>query len=135
MTESQNETNIEFRPEENLIRADFHGVFSLDEWLAQIDRIAHHPDYRPGMDAVHDLRDAKLDFPASRLGEMLSELRKRTSEWGGGWRFAVVVTDPLTYGLSGMSTFWLDKESFRISVFRDPDQAERWARSRDEDGR
>ncbi len=122
------ETDVDLRPDENLVRVRFRGTFTADEWLAALDGVVADPGYRPGMNVLHDLRDAKLDIPPTGVGPLLAELRSRVDRWGEGWRYGLVVADPLTYGLSRVGTTWFGGAPFEISVFRDADQAERWVR-------
>lgn len=122
------QTLVDFRPEERLVRVRFEGTFTVDEWLDALDGVVADAAYLPGMNVLHDLRGAKIDIPPTQVGSMLGRLRERVGAWGEGWRYGMVVTDPLTYGLSRLGTVWFEDAPFEISIFRDPDQAEGWLR-------
>jgi hypothetical protein len=79
---------------------------------------------------VGDLRSARLSFSAVDIREIARFIHERQPEKPLP-RLAVVATRDLEFGLARMFETWREDRSTDVRVFRDYDEAVRWAGSPD----
>lgn len=127
MTEpSENSTTMVVDPDRNLLRVTLEGRYDLRDWLEVIQAVGMVEGYEPGMDALHDARDAYFDFTHEDVRILTDWVRGRMDVWGSRWRYATVVSTDLMYGLSRMVASWFADAPFEASVFRSMEAAEAW---------
>lgn len=84
----------------------------------------HDPAFRPGMPVLIDSRKTSVAPSRGGVAEraaFLAGLRPRV-----GPRCALVVSDPLHYGLARMLAAFGEPQGLEIQVFQDPEHAEAW---------
>ena len=112
-------------PQSHLVCRTVTGAYSLDQMIASIEATFQHPDYRPGMKELADLREcvhgATKEDIASLVEWVLGHREAAT-----GARAAVVVSTAVTDGMSRMAQMYLDGFPSEIAVFYDMDEAKRW---------
>jgi hypothetical protein len=98
---------------------------TLDEWKAAIDGALANSDYEPGMGVLHDTRLTK-HFPS------IEEAKERVAfvQRCGIRRWAVLAGSQLGYGLGRMGEGLSSGTSTQVRAFKDPAEAEGWARGR-----
>ncbi len=100
------------------------GPYDDDELRAAWNRAFSDPAFSEGMPALIDSRKTLAN--PTRAGvvaraDFLAGLRSRI-----GARCALVVSDPLHYGLARMLAAFTESSGLEIQVFEDPARAEAW---------
>jgi hypothetical protein len=113
--------------EARLVRAAVRGDFTADDMLACVSAAALDAG-EAGYNVVSDHRE--IGEPATRsqvvtLVEHLATLRR----YFAGARWAVIVSKPASFGMMRMLGTMAERVPMEVHVFKDAEQAERWARS------
>jgi hypothetical protein len=99
---------------------------SFEEWRAAIEEAVASRDYRPGMGLVHDLRRSTRIPPTgeveARAYHAAGQMRAHAIR-----RWALVVTSDAAFGIVRLAEMLAEK-AVDIRAFRDPEDAEAWAR-------
>ena len=98
---------------------------TLAEWKAAVDAALADGDYRPGMGVLHDQRRLR-DAPSAEEGRA----RAAYVAWRGMRRWAVLAGSDAAYGMGRMGEGISSGTATEIRAFRDPAEAEAWARRR-----
>lgn len=109
-----------------LVFTTISGHVDTDELVRALEGCVGHRDFRPGLNGIADLRRARYDARSEdikRLAELMAMHRDRI----GSSRTAIVVSSDVAYGLSRMYQAFADDTSIQTRIFRDIDEAERWA--------
>ena len=108
---------------EGLIRLESSGSVTFAEWKAGVDAALASTDYRPGMGVVHDQRRLR-DAPSAEEGRARAAYVVAL----GIRRWAVLVGSDVQYGMARLGDAHSSGTSTEIQAFRDPAEAEAWAR-------
>jgi hypothetical protein len=101
---------------------------TFGEWRAAVDEFNRHPDYRPGMGVIHDWRKRTTLVTADDARARARYLERLVPALGTT-RWAAIVEREADFGLARMVEILLDGVSgIDYRVFRDPVEAEAWAR-------
>ncbi len=105
------------------------GETTPGELREAIEGIYGRPDYQPGSSALWDLREAMDDaFSVRGIRGMVDAVLKGRTEKAGS-RVALVVSTSRVFGLSRMfEQMMAVRTPIKVMVFRDPDEAEIWAK-------
>ena len=101
------------------------GEITIDELLASYRSMLAHPDFRPGLRALTDLREVKpsaVRRDVLRLAEFVQE----HGEEIGALRVAVVVSTDASFGMVRELEVELAASPVEIGLFRDPAEALAW---------
>lgn len=101
------------------------GEVTTDELLESYAATLKHPDFRPGMKALTDMRELKPKAFRSdvlRVAEFVLKHRDQI----GDLRIAVVVSADASYGLMRELEAELERSPVQIGLFRDMAEAEEW---------
>ena len=100
-----------------------HATGKLDVGDVHAHRIGlrEHPDYRPGMNHLIDLREAKLAPEPAELRHLVSE-----DPFDGGGRRALLVADDLLYGMGRMYEMLAEQRRIAFRPFRSLADACAW---------
>ncbi len=104
------------------------GAYDDAELQSAWQRAFADPAFRAGMPALIDSRNTLAAPSRAGIAEraaFLSGLRPRL-----GPRCALLVSDPLRYGLGRMLAAFTEQSGLEIQVFDDPVRAEAWLLSR-----
>ena len=125
----QNESSpaLEVEVLDGYARVVFRGTGNFDAFVEAFGRMINHPEFRPGMNALWDLRNASL----ARIGT--SEMR-RMVEWAqrhtpkrDGARVAMLVRRDVDFGVSRIAEPLIEARlSVQYQVFRDEAEALAW---------
>jgi hypothetical protein len=109
----------------NLVCRTLKDEIAIDEILVSLEETAKHPDYRPGMKSLNDMREyvpRSDSINVKRVAEyLLSHIEDRQ-----GLEAAVVVSRAVDYGMTRMLQALADTPAMRIAVFYDLDEAKQW---------
>ena len=84
------------------------------------------PLFRPDMDVLVDLCDATLAATTKDLRAVVGDFETQRSTRGAGYRIAIVVDAPATYGQSRQYAAFSSRSPVFIKVFRDLAAANEW---------
>jgi hypothetical protein len=97
----------------------------VDEVIASIEATLQHPEYRPGMKNLTDLRE----YVHGATKEDMARLAEHIIGHSGatrGTKAALVVSSTVSYGMARMLQTHLDDLPAQIAIFYDIDEAKRW---------
>jgi len=121
--------DIQFDPETagvGLITYTVTGELVLDELRTALEGEHNHPDFRPGMHALWQIKEGTIGVAATELPGLISLLEERTEKRGTGYRAAIVVRGNLDFGLSTLLQMHAYSLPFEIKVFQSLTQAKQW---------
>lgn len=99
---------------------------TMRDIMQAFDRITTHPDYRPGMNVLWDLRDAVLAATPEELQTLVTHVALERNKHGTAYRLAVVATESMQLMLADIFKALATPLTFQVQVFRNPDKARRW---------
>jgi hypothetical protein len=111
--------------EDNIVYRTLRGEVRVDEVLASLEETAKHPDYRPGMKSLNDVREYTPRSTSSDVRQ-IAEYLLGHADVRKGLVAAVVVSQAVSYGMTRMLQALADNPDFSISVFYDLEEAKRW---------
>jgi hypothetical protein len=114
---------VSWRITEGFVRLESSGPVGFAEWKAALDAALASPDYRPGMGILHDQRQLP-DAPSTEEGKS----RAAYVVARGIRRWAVLVATDVQYGMARLGDAHSAGTATEIQAFRDPAEAEAWAR-------
>lgn len=112
-------------PERNLVRRRISGAVSMDEMIASLEDTLRHPDYKPGMNELTDMRDHFHQTTGEDVRK-ITEAIKEHSGFTGSVKLAVVVSRTVSYGLTRMLQMLLEETPWEVTIFEKLEEAEGW---------
>jgi hypothetical protein len=113
--------------EARLVRLDYMGEVSADEWCSVMRTVFRQPQFKPGFGFLADRRRGVT--PTRLYLERIMAFIACQRAHLAGSRLALVVTDDAaSYGMGRMGEIMAEQGPLRVQVFRDIDQAESWLR-------
>ncbi len=117
---------VSWRITNGLVHLESDEAATFDEWHAAVEAALADPAFRPGMGILHDWRKHRGVPPAAEVLRR-SEYLARNAAPFDRMRWALLVATNAGYGLGRMAEV-LTEPGVRLRVFRDPAEAEAWAR-------
>jgi len=114
---------VSWRISEGIVRIESSESVTFAEWKAAVDAALASSDYRLGLNVLHDQRRLK-DAPSAEEGKA----RAAYVVARGIRRWAVLVGSDVQYGMARLGDAHSSGTSTEIQAFRDPAEAEAWAR-------
>ena len=108
--------------------AEVSGTFTLGEIVAAIAQALGHPDFEPGFDILSDHTQITEPITSEQLQQMASHL-KAQSHLLAGSRWAVVATQPASYGMMRVWSVLAEQVPLEVHVFDALEDAEQWLAS------
>lgn len=102
------------------------GRITMQEVAGAFDAMFDHPDFRPGLHAMWDMRKASIGLYAQQIPDLLRMVRERQSDRGTGYRVAILVNGSPDFGLSTLFEMSAHSMPFEVRVFRSHTQATQW---------
>ena len=99
---------------------------TFEEWRDAVDFALADPAYQVGMGILHDWRRLQTALPTAEVVRRSQYLAKSAARFGRT-RWALVVDTSAAYGMGRMAEA-LTGSGTGLRVFRDPAEAEAWAR-------
>ena len=122
------DTQIDYSPEENLIRQSLQGACSIANLSRVMESMQKYP-ISPGLRILTDITNADLeDTDYSSLYQLESRLDILLDKYMPIYK-AIVVNSDLEFGIARMYQMLAEKEGFEVRVFRDTTKAEAWLAS------
>ena len=109
-----------------LVRLESDEAATFEEWRDAVDAAIADPAFRAGMGIIHDWRKHANALPTAEVSKR-SEYLARNAARFGRTRWALLVDNSVGYGMGRMAET-LTGSGAVVRVFRDPVEAEAWAR-------
>jgi hypothetical protein len=113
-------------PETSLVTFECAGTLLLEEVEQAFDAMFKHPAFRPGCNALWDIRHASIGLYAQQIPEILRMIKGRQADRGTGYRVAILVSGSPDFGLSTLFEMSAHSMPFEVRVFRSHTQATQW---------
>lgn len=113
--------------EAGIIHTILSGEVGASDIIEAIEALFRHPDYRPGMIGLADLRSYTWRAETSDI-KRIAQFMIANGDTIGRSRTAIVVSDDYSYGMSRMYEAFADASPIEVDVFRDMDEAVAWLR-------
>jgi len=110
---------------DDLLVRTLKGEVTPDEIIDSMEASMKHPDYRPGMASLIDLRELVSDSSSADIREF-GEFLIAHADAVEGMRAAVVVSRAVDYGMTRMLQAIAESPQFNIALFYDIDEARQW---------
>ena len=117
--------------EAGIVYTVIEGPVDTDELLRELDTLIKHPDFRPGLNGITDLRKSEMDTfteDAQRVADFFIKHREQV----GSSRTAIVLAGFVAYGMTRMFQAFADDSSVETQIFQDMDEALEWIESGEE---
>lgn len=103
------------------------GAISFEEFTRVIEETLVHPDFRPGMDSIWDLRQADLtNLTREDMRRIVEYIERQDETRGTGYKAALVVSREVDYGFTRMYKTYADGLPVRLDIFRSLEEARAW---------
>ena len=111
--------------EAGIVYTTVEGIYTTNDLLAEFDKLFDNLDFRPGMNGIADLRQAKTYPPASEVMRIARYLIEHQGKIGKS-RTAVLVSSDVSFGTTRMFQSYADDSLIQTKIFQDMGQARRW---------
>jgi hypothetical protein len=111
----------------DLVRATINSPTDTDEFLASFERMLNHPDFHPGMKILVDMVNYVHQATSDDMRRIARVFVQNTSAVSG-MEVAIVVSQPVSYGMIRMLQAFIEGSPFRLHVFYDVEEAKRQLR-------
>ncbi len=112
-------------PSRRLVTLRPEGYPPPDEWFATITKAVADPRFAPGFDFLYDRSGVDHIPDAMYVRAWVFRHAAMMKEVDGG-RLAVVVTQPVVYGMIRMASAFADSAGVRVDAFWTEAEALRW---------
>lgn len=117
---------VSWRITNGLVHLESSEGATFEEWRDAVDAAWADPAFRPEMGIVHDWRKLRAGLPTAEVEKRSDYLASNAARFGRT-RWALLVDSPVAYGMGRMAET-LTGTGTGLRVFRDPAEAEVWAR-------
>lgn len=105
------------------------GELRSDDIKEAWEKLMEHPDYRPDMNIIWDVRECNVsNLSSDNIRDLAYFYTKKTSDLDRKIKISIVVPDDLLTGLTRMFQAYAHEAAFDLMAFRDLDQAIEWVR-------
>jgi hypothetical protein len=118
--------SVSWRIADGLVWLESDEAATFEEWRGALEAALADPEFRAGMGVLHDWRRHRGVMPSAEVLKR-SEYLARNAARFQRIRWAVVVASNAGFGLGRMAEV-LTEPGAALRVFRDPVEAEAWAR-------
>ena len=108
-----------------LILLTGEGVPTPADWQIALDLVAADPHFSPGFDVVYDRTRVVSNPDPSLVRQWVSQCAKDLRRVGAG-RVAVVVAEPVAYGMMRMASVFAEGSGVVLAAFRSEREALEW---------
>ena len=111
--------------ERNLVTLALRGQMSGQEVMLAVRNVWAHPDFRPEMLSLIDLRELQAVAETADIVKIAHFFKRQSQgvQWG---KVAVVVSAVLSYGSTRMFGAYADSTGIELGVFYELDEAMSW---------
>lgn len=115
----------QIEPDSGDIYVAVTGSFTTEEIISSLSQATAAPQFRPGCNILSDHRQIEIPITPQQLTLMIEHLRLLESKFRFS-RWAIVATQPASYGMMRMFAVYAEPLPLEIKVFRDYDAAQNW---------
>jgi hypothetical protein len=119
--------------EAGIVHTTVSGEIGASDIIAALEELFRHPDYRPGLIGLADLRSYTWRSEMSDIRRVAQFMIANGKKIGRS-RTAIVVSSDYSYGMSRMYEAFAAASPIEVKIFRDMDEAVAWLRD-DRSGR
>jgi hypothetical protein len=112
-----------------MLSSILRGHFTKDEVSGYRDAVRSDPAYRPGLPALIDCRQTSTLLSTADLRALAEELKRPAPTASRPWRYAVLVSSDVAFGLARMFEAFVRDAPIDIRPFWDREEAVTWLRS------
>lgn len=114
-------------PDSNLVYHTVTGEFTAEKVRTAVDKMVGHPDFKPGMDSLWDLRGASINkLNQAELLKMMEYIAAHRARRGRDYKVAIVVASDLQFGFARMYELMSFSLPSKKAIFRNTREAFRW---------
>ena len=117
---------ISWRIFEGIVYLESDEATTFEEWRDAVGAAISDPAFRPGMGIIHDWRKHATALSSAEVTRRSAYLAQNAARFGRT-RWALLVDNSAGYGMGRMKEA-LTGSGTELRVFRDPVDAEAWAR-------
>jgi len=117
--------NLRIDTERGILYWKASGHFTLQELLVAVAEVVKHPDYRPGLKSLNDLRGVTVSFTTAEVRTVAEFLKNQDGLIGQG-KIAIVLSQDAVYGMTRAFQVYATTPSMQFEVFRDIPAACEW---------
>jgi hypothetical protein len=117
---------VSWRIMNGLVYLESDEAATFEEWRDAVDAALADPAVRPGMGIIHDWRKHRTSLPSAEVKKRAEYVARNAARFGQT-RWALLVDSSVGYGMGRMAEA-LTGLGAALRVFRDPVEAEAWAR-------
>jgi SpoIIAA-like len=111
----------------DVLIVEISGTLSAKIYDEAIEAIFNSPSFRPNINVIYDLSNAKASLLSTGEIRAVAERAKKLGpSRGTSWKAALVVPGMLEYGLARMFEFLNDGAIFKVRAFRSIEEAKEW---------
>ncbi len=114
--------------ENELIRATVSGEVSLSDILDAITDSASDPEFRRGFDVYSDHTAIRKAITSAQMHSIVARLESLSPSMRGA-RWAIVTSQPASYGMMRMLAVYSERIPIELRVFGCASEAESWLSS------
>jgi hypothetical protein len=118
--------DVQIDPAANLITYNVRGELAVDDIRAAIESIYESPDFKPGMNALWEIKQGTISVTATQLPELIELLKQLADKRGSGYKVAILVSGNMDFGLSTIFQMHAYSLPFEVKVFQSRTQARQW---------
>jgi hypothetical protein len=111
--------------ESGIVHTTIEGHTSTDEIVAGLRNLMDHPDFRPGLKGIADLRNSQLDTFSADVREIANLIIEYQDKIGPS-RTAVLVSKDVTFGMARVFQAFSEQSSIETAIFRNKEEALQW---------
>jgi len=111
--------------EDNLIRTVAVGKIRFDDIVSYVKEQMSHPDIRPGMHELVDMREATLDLSYDKMRQLVESIEPFNEQVGEA-RCALVSNRDISFGFARMYEMMAEQTGVETRAFREIDPALEW---------
>jgi hypothetical protein len=119
--------DLTFHLDQRLARVTLSGSIDAAALAAAIELLTSDPRWSSSLNLIWDIRAATVTLSGEQLRQMIATRQARATS-SRSRRTAVVVSSPLTYGMSRMAEIYLEVASFPtdFQIFHTIEEARAW---------
>jgi len=118
---------LEFTVSSRCVVIVFTGEYDHSDLRATLKRISLEPSFEKNSDVICDARKSRSSPSVNEIRKMLDVIQMSDNDFSGRW--AVLVGDPLRFGLTRMAGVFGEVVGVHIRPFKEMQEAVDWLRT------
>jgi hypothetical protein len=110
---------------ENLIRTVAEGEIGLEDIVSYVQAQMEHPEIRPGMHELVDMRRARLNLSYEKMQKLVGSIEPFNEKLGEA-RCALVTDEDISFGFARMYEMMAEQTGVETRAFREMKPALEW---------